>query len=273
MRIRRRLTFQLTPLLDLLLIVIFAQYMEVQQAAQSGQSRIRNQMTQMEKEFRERRQELESAHVLTMKALEAGRKRHSVLFRSMIEQHQQVGRTLADTFDLPTRMMDEVLRLDIAGQPEDAGRMNQAVNHLRKILNSRSSELFRFVVRYDEMRKHVSVWELHLLDNGQGLFTDGKLSQRISFESPTDFATQCFEASKAFEEPRPLTLILMTYADTQAGFRRSATNGLPIAVQKLRDGAGGTRWYDYSLMGFRPGGPLIYLKDTGDTASESSHEP
>ena len=35
---QRRLTFQLAPLVDLLLIVIFAQYMEVQQSAADGRA-------------------------------------------------------------------------------------------------------------------------------------------------------------------------------------------------------------------------------------------
>ncbi|MCH2211852.1 MAG: hypothetical protein MK110_11150 [Fuerstiella sp.] len=273
MGIPRRLTFQLTPLLDLLLIVIFAQYMEVQQAAQSGESRIDDQMAQMEKEYRQRRQELESTHASSIKALEAGRRRDLEQLQSIIDQHQQAGIVLSETFDLPARMMDEVLRLQVTGRSGDADRVFQAANHLKKLLNSRSSELFRFVVGYDEMRKHVSVWELHLLDNGQALFTDGAVAQRFSFESSDEFASQCFEASNAFEEPRPLTLILMTYADTQAGFRRSAVNGLPVAVQKLRDGAGGTRWYDYSLIGFRPDGPVIHSGETRDAEAVLSHEP
>ena len=37
---QRRLTFQLAPLVDLLLIVIFAQYMEVQQSAADGRAEL-----------------------------------------------------------------------------------------------------------------------------------------------------------------------------------------------------------------------------------------
>lgn len=272
MQHRKRLTFQLTPLLDLLLIVIFAQYMEVQQAAESGESLIQDQQTELEEAYQQRRQHLESAHAATVNALEASRARYSEQIQSIVDQHRQAGSTLAETFNLPTRMIEETLRLKTAGQAGDAERMELAVSHLKELLESRQSELLRFIIRYDEMQKHVSVWELHLLDNGQGLFTDGKLTQRLSFESPQEFSAKCFEASKAFEEPRPLTLILMTYADTQAGFRRNAIDGLPIAVQRLRDGAGGTRWYDYSLMGFRPDGPLINSDGVSATAPEPGNQ-
>lgn len=257
MQQRKRFTFQLTPLLDLLLIVIFAQYMEVQQTAASGDSAIQERQTVLQQEFDQRRKDLESTHTANRQTLEATRLRYSQQFQSIIDQHYQAGTTLAKTLDLPDRLLEETLKLRTTGQTADADRLEQALNSLQNLLDSRSRELLQFMVRYDEMQKHVSLWELHLLDNGQALFTDGKLEQRLSYESPEEFGARAFESSKSFAEPRPLTLILMTYGDTQAGFRRDATNGLPMLVQRLRDDAGGTRWYDFSLMGFRPDGPLM----------------
>ena len=273
MQYRRRLTFQLTPLLDLLLIVIFAQYMEVQQAAATGESVLLGRNMTLEKEFQQRHQDLESAHKVAMKALETDRVRFGEQFQSILDQHQQAKTTLAETFNLPLRVVEEALRLKTSGQTGDAERLEKAVRNLQQLLESRNSELLRFLIRYDEMRKHVSIWELHLLENGQALFTDGKLTQRLSFESSEEFGVQCFILSNSFEEPRPLTLILMTYADTQAGFRRSAVEGLPIAVQRLRDGAGGTRWYDYSFMGFRPDGPLISPDGNKSSLSQPENQP
>lgn len=257
MQQRKRLTFQLTPLLDLLLIVIFAQYMEVQQTAASTDSAIQEQQTVLQQEFDQQRKDLESTHATNRQTLEATRLRYSQQFKSIIDQHHQAGTTLAKTLNLPDRLLEETLKLRTTGQTADADRLEHAVNSLQKLLDSRSRELLQFMVRYDEMQKHVSVWELHLLDNGQALFTDGKLEQRLSYESPEEFGARAFESSKSFAEPHPLTLILMTYGDTQAGFRRDATDGLPMLVQRLRADAGGTRWYDFSLMGFRPDGPLM----------------
>lgn len=254
---RRRLTFQLTPLLDLLLIVIFAQYMEVQHTAESGEALLQSQQAQLEQQFQQRKQELETVHAATMQQVEQSRLAYSEKFQSILDQQHQAGSTLAKTFNLPGRAMEEVLRLRTAGKSTDADKLEQAVSQLKELLESRSEELLQFMIRYDEMQKHVSVWELHLLDNGQAMFTNGRLSQRLSFESTTEFISTCFEASKAFEEPHPLTLILMTYGDTQAGVRRNVVDGLPDLVQRLRTDTGGTRWFDYSLMGFRPNGPLM----------------
>ncbi len=260
MKYRRRFTFQLTPLLDLLLIVIFAQYMEVQQTAESSEARIHREQVRLEEKHQRRQQELDSEYAVNQQALEATRQRYSEHFKNIIDQHHQAGTTLADTLNLPDRLMQETIKLRTVGQTADADRLQQGIDSLQALLESRSSELLSFVIRYDEMQKHVSVWELHLEDNGQGLFTDGTLQQHVTFESSEEFATGCFTVSKAFQEPRPLTLILMTWGDTQAGFRKHAIDGLPSLVQQLREDTDGTRWFDYSLIGFRPDGPLMYSR-------------
>lgn len=270
---RRRFTLQLTPLLDLLLIVIFAQFMEVQHTAESGEQQLRARQQALEQTYLQRRRDLESAHQAAETALETSRQRYSRQIQSMIDQHRQAGATLAETFNLPERLIEEASRLKTAGRTADAQRLEQATEQLDQLLQSRNNELLQFVIRYDEMQKHVSVWELHLLDNGQVLFTDGKLTRRLSFASPEEFSARCFEASKAFEEPRPLTLILMTYGDTQAGLRRDAGLGLPDLVSRLRDDTDGTRWFDYSLMGFRPEGPLMNSGEPSEEPGDTEPEP
>ena len=258
MRPHRRLTFQLTPLLDLLLIVIFAQYMEVQQVEESRAAVLEERRNTLESDYVQRQEDLQTAHQKAMEAVKSSQARSTERFQNILQQHQQVGATLTETFNLPGRVMEQVLKLRTAGQERDADQLERAADELRRLLDSRESELLRFMIRYDEMQKHVSVWELHLLENGQALFTDGTSVSKVSFESVDEFRTRCLETSKSFAEPRPLTLILMTYGDTQAGFRRHAADGLPGLTAALRSDAGGTRWFDYSLMGFRPDGPLMY---------------
>jgi hypothetical protein len=82
----------------------------------------------------------------------------------------------------------------------------------------------------------------------------------LSFGTVEEFVSRAFEVSKAFTEPKPLVIILLTHGDTQAGQRRRAVDGMPLLVAKLRRDAGNTRWFDFSLMGFRPAGPLFSQK-------------
>ena len=77
MKKSRRMTFQLTPLLDLLLIVIFAQYMEVQQKAESAQTEVEQQKTELDEQYKLRRDELERQHVAESGDVSALRARYS----------------------------------------------------------------------------------------------------------------------------------------------------------------------------------------------------
>lgn len=257
MKTRKRMTFQLTPLLDLLLIVIFAQYMEVQQKAESAQDELEQQKTQLSEEYNRRRDELENSYASKTGQLSATREQYSEHYKSILKQHQQAGSSLAKALNLPGSVMEEVLALRNVGKESTAAQLQAAADQLKKLMPTRGEELFRFMLRYDEMEKHVSVWELHLQDNGQAMFSDGERNQLVSFASVEEFVNRAFEASKAFSEPKPLVIILLTHGDTQAGLRRRATDGMPLLIEQLRRDAGNTRWFDFSLMGFRPSGPLF----------------
>ncbi|MCR9200138.1 MAG: hypothetical protein NXI04_16005 [Planctomycetaceae bacterium] len=257
MMARRRLTFQLTPLLDLLLIVIFAQYMEVRQTAKTAQQQFDDQKTQLTEQFNQRRDELEAQYASQTGQLSATRERYSENYKSILKQHQQAGSALAQALNLPGAVMEQVLKLKTGGQGKDAAELQNAAQQLRKLMPSRGQELFRFMLRYDEMEKHVSIWELHLQDNGQAQFSDGERQRTVGFASVEEFVSRAFAASKAFAEPKPLVIILLSHGDTQAGLRRRATDGMPLLIEQLRRDAGNTRWFDYSLMGFRPGGAVF----------------
>lgn len=267
---KRRLTFQLTPLLDLLLIVMFAQYMEVQQTAASSENEIEERASELEQrksrltaEFEARRLELERQYAKQNESLATTRQRYSEQFQSVIDQQQQAGNALAKALNLPGTLVEEVLQLRSANSNGDADRLEAAAAQLQQVLKSRGSELLRFLIRFDEMQKHVSVWEIHIQESGQVLFTDNEQTTFHSFETVDEFVTRSFESSKSFSEPKPLVIVLVTYGDCQKRFRDRATAGMPLLVERLRRDAGNTRWFDFSLMGFRPQGPIITSRPNG----------
>jgi hypothetical protein len=211
MKPRRRMTFQLTPLLDLLLIVIFAQFMEVQQQAESAQDDLQQQKQQLVQQFDDGKAELERQRAdlqreisLQSSTLTERREQYSKQFESILQQHQQAGQALSDAFNLPTTVMEEVLQLQTDGNQTDARNLQQAAKRLKDLLPQRGDELLRFMLRYDEMQKHVSVWELHLQDNGQASFSDGGTAQTVSFGTQEEFLSRAFQTSKSFTDPKSL---------------------------------------------------------------------
>lgn len=261
---RRRLTLQLTPLLDLLLIVMFSQFIENRDRAmqvQADETRRDQELEdwkakladEAEQQFADQRREFDSQR----QQLDALRAVYDERFQSLLEQHHQIGSLLAETLNLPGAALSEVLKLRTAGSPDDANRLTSALESLRELMQSRGDEVFRTLVRFDEMQKHVTVWEVHVGSNGQASITDGVRQTTIDFGSGAEFATRLFEATKSFAEPRVLVIVLLSWGDAQAGQRKLATDAMPVLMEQLRRDSAGTHWYDFSILGYRSSGTLL----------------
>lgn len=244
---KRRLAMQLTPLLDLLLIVMFSQYIENRHRTVA----IQDSITVREQALDTRRQELENEVSEQKKSLQELAETYDDRFQSIISQHHHVGSILAESMNLPGNVMAEVLKLRTSGSPEDAERLRGATQRLQELMQARGEEVFRFMLRVDEMQKHVTIWEVYVQENGQALITDSEQSFVTDFASATELASRLFEFSKSFSEPKALVIVLLTWGDAQAVARRRATDAMPQLMERLRRDTGGTRWYDFSIVGYR----------------------
>jgi hypothetical protein len=240
---RRRLSLQLTPLLDLLLIVIFAQYLEVRHDTALVQQTQQRQREEVERE---------------RETLRAQREQQRQATDSLQAQLDQVSHVLAETFAVPERVLGELVRLRQQGNEADAARLEAARLQLASLLGDRAENYVDFVTQYAEMQKHVTLWELHLQNSGQALLINADQRVAFAFSSRSEFTERAFQASKALAKPRTMAIILFTYGDTQATFRNEAIFALPELTERLRQDSGDTRWYDFSLLGYRPSGPLLY---------------
>jgi hypothetical protein len=254
---RRRLALQLTPLLDLLLIVMFSQYIENRDRSLQAQEEIAEQRTKADAEIRERREALEREFARQQKSLDDLRAVYDDRFRNIIEQHHQAGTLLAESLNLPGVAMTEILKLRTANSPDDAERLSVATTRVKELMQARGEDVFRFLIKVDQMQKHVSVWEVHVLENGKAQISNGEQSFTADYQSETDFAARLFEHSKSFADPRTLVIMLLSWGDAQGGARQRATNGMPILAEQLRKDAAGIRWYDFSIVGFRADGPIF----------------
>lgn len=264
MKIRRRMTFQLTPLLDLLLIVIFAQSMEVRQQASrvhseldSERTKIAQRLSQQQQQWKSHQEVAEQELQQREASLEQLREQYAEQFRSIVKQQQQAAQTLAEALNLPGTVVEQIAMLRSANRPEDAEALERAMSQLPEMVSGRGDELLQFLRRFDEMQKHVSIWELHLQENGKAILTDGEQSATISFQSGDEFVVQAVQETKAFSEPKPLVIVLLSYGDAQAGQRRRLVECMPLFMNRLRTDSGNVRWFDYSLMGFRASGPIL----------------
>ena len=249
----RRMTFQLTPLLDLLLIVIFAQFIEVRDTSTKSESVIEQQKAEaqleMEEKARKLREQMDAEHADRMTQLEQKEK-------SLLAQREQVGNVLSEVFNMSDKAFERVLRANSADtySNEQKQRMQKALGSLR---SSKGRELLKMLVSYGEMQKRCDIWEVHVEGNELIQFSAGGITTNIRADTKDEITDELFKAYKTLPEPKTLVIILFSYGNTNAGARRRAEEALPDAIAKMRADTGQRNWFEFAILGFAPEGPSL----------------
>ncbi|MBI1345126.1 hypothetical protein GC163_02440 [bacterium] len=254
----RRLTFQLTPLLDLLLIVIFAQYLDVETttrketlALSTTRDLLSAQLDQALAQIinlRERMQELQAEVDLS-----ATRSQEAERYRV---QRDLVGELVGEIFRIPQTQLDQLLQQRLsAGPGPSANDVTQLKNRLQSLSGNSPERVIEHLLTFGEMRKRIDLWELYLSDNGALQLVVGDKRFELRGETPEDIATRLFEAYKTLPESKGMVLILFSYGDAQFKRLKGTLDALPLAVERIRLDAGGRSRIEYAVQGFRAATP------------------
>ena len=274
----RRLTFQLTPLLDLLLIVIFAQFMDVRDtttlreqststqlsAAQEELAGTQDQLAKIlaekneaesDREFlRQSLQELKDS----TSGLELERKSLEESLKRAHEQRDTVANLVANLFDLPDETINELIR---TRTPENVRLTPEQVKRLREEFKSFSKqnpgESVRHLLTFEEMRKRCDIWELYINDTGKTVFSGSGQSHTFRAETTKEFADEFYERYKTLPQPKSLVIILLSYGDVKASVYEAAIDGLPIVAERMRTDQSGRSRFEYAVLGFNPTPPVV----------------
>lgn len=249
---RRRITLQLTPLLDLLLIVFFAQYMEVrivadQQTAQVDQERraaafdldsLKNQLAELQKQLAE----IEQKHHDTERSEYAGR--------------EQLGRLFGELFRIPEATIQRIADRRSSDEAVlSAAEIELLKAEFKALSTARADQVVDHLLTFAEMKKRFDVWELHIQNDDSLLITAGNLQKRLppdDIESPELFSDEFFKLYKSFPQTKSVVLILVSYGDSQLRYRWAVTKGLPVVAERMRLDSNGTVKFEYAVLGFRP---------------------
>ena len=255
---RKRLTFQLMPLLDLMLIVFFAQYLDVRTAAKDAASRMQVQQDELQAELSAAAQQLASLRerLTELDELKSERRSLSQEMTRMKVQRDLVGEMVAELFRLPETTVDSIVQDRRAlGPGPNAADIRQLKNQLQRLSKDRGEEIVEHLLTFNELRKRCDLWELYIQDDGQIVFTVGNQRQTMRAEDTGAFASKLFDAYKSLPQPKSLVLILVSYGDARLGVRQAVLDGLPAALEKIRADDEGRSRYDFAVLGFRPEQP------------------
>lgn len=266
----RRLTFQLVSLFDLLMIVIFAQYMDVQATARRQSEKVSKELdaarARMAEAERQRAAEAgflaagEEIQKLLTRDLEKIRTEHELLKAdSERKQHElnqelkearedvvRIGNFIAELFRLPDDVRTEIVKLRSA---EDAARIKEA---LRKLASKRGADMIRHVLSLDEFHKRCDIWELQIDDQNATTFSAGQVKTRFRADTPARFSAEIFKQYKNLPQPKSMVIILLSWSEADFWARTAAIKGLEQAVEKMQADSERRTRFEYGILGFIP---------------------
>jgi hypothetical protein len=248
---RRRLTFQLTPLLDLLLIVIFAQYMEVRATTGEELAEAR--------ETAERYQTLEAEHDAALIRTERFEQQNEALRATLQDEAERTTRLanrFAEIFEVQADVLAEALDPEnprVEGiSAEDRERLRR---QLGELVSAKGPEALEHLVTYEELRKRADLWRVRIgnvADGGRVTVDAGGRTDTFAVRSAEGFATRLATIRNDVEQPKGLVILLLTYDSTRADFltRNAVRGGLSRFVTRTQ-GNETTRFF-WAEIGFDP---------------------
>ncbi len=269
MKARRRLTMQLTPLLDLLLIVIFAQFMDVQEREATTVDEAK-QAVERRYQAEAELAELQATHEQAVGALNQATEivgqlrtenrelvQNSEQLQSEVEravaQQRLLGELVSQLFNVPDETIAEVLTPAGADQPAASAEQRTFLEEqFRELSMQRASRMIRHLLSYEEMRKRCDLWELHIDETGWFNLKAGKQERGFRAATSTEFASRFYAIYKSLPEPKQLVVIMLSYGDARADVREAAIQGLPRVTERMRQDAGGSFRFEYAVLGFQP---------------------
>ena len=145
---RRRLTLQITPMLDMLLIVLFMQFLDIKERAAGLEAQASSSAASVV-EMEAQLQEAQSAV--------AAAERNADRVR---DQQAAVARMLGEVFRLTP---DETKRfVQEMRAPSLTGPSPAAEAQLQQLASGSPEPILQHLLTYDEIRKRCDVWELYI---------------------------------------------------------------------------------------------------------------
>ncbi len=248
----RKLTFQLASLLDLLLIVMFSLYLEMQTVAQ-------NQTEQVEAERQTAAIDLEAVQrqlAELQRQLAQWEDKQRETDQTEHASREQLGNLFRELFRIPEATIQKIAqRRGIDEAVLSSSEIVSLKRELQTLAASRGDQVVDHLLTFAEMKKRFDVWEVYLQENGSLTVAAGSQKKRLqtgAIESPKEFSDELFKLYKSFPQTKSVVLILVSYGDSRLTHRQAVIKGLPVVAERMRADSNGAARFEYAVLGYRP---------------------
>lgn len=259
----KRVRFQLTPLMDLLLIIVFAQFLDVRETSQEQTANLKSEREKLTAQISRERSELQGIRTaitrqqraLTRQRDEARAARdeafNEVDFR--LSEMQTAIKMITEYFGIEE---SEITRLNT--DPSALTPVDRAIQQAAGLAKSEPDAVIRFLIGHAELLKRAEVWTIHAGDNKSIRLVAGDRNEAFRLESRTqaertkEAADQLFAAYKQFDQPKGLVVILVSFdPQSVAGVYQPMIDAIPPTLERLRSDSPETR-FEYTVLGSTP---------------------
>ncbi len=253
--------FQLSSLMDLLLIIVFAQYLEFHRSSDAAKIASEQQIAAVQESLEE---------AFERQAGEVDQLRERLIFenRKLRQQRDQAVVT-ADEASRRQAMMEALIERLLNVDPEIVNRdlspesssesLEAAMQRADAIRRADSTDLLRFLAGYDELLKRAEIWTLHVSDRRDTELQPGsnvEATQRFRLEAGSqsaraeEFVAQMRAAYSQIPQPKGLVVILVSFSPRAiAGHYQPVLDAMPDVIEWLNKDAGGRTRFEYAVIG------------------------
>lgn len=270
-RTRRRFTLQLAPLLDLLFIVLYAQYIDLQEAtkreiaqeitrrhdaeraeheaaklrtdALSQLADLNQKLEHFEIEKRRLTRELELARAETAKEGQAREDLEKLAARDRVAIGQLVQNVLRVN-------QDAILEAIQAAPGPDRQKLRA---EFEEMSNKSAGALIHHLRATEELKKRADLWEVYIGDDNNVRVTlvGDVVAENLQVQSPDQLANTVAELARQKGEPKSLVIILLSWSNADRRTRDLTRQALDDVVTVLKADWPGKR-IEVAPLGYTP---------------------
>ncbi len=227
-RTRRRVVVQLAALVDLLFVVFFLQYAQMQRSAhhaiesRDSADKLKTSVLADQEKLRLERDDLHAKLQEMSRKLADSEARGIAAEKRAQVQVDQIAKTTQELF----RGVDEKA---VAEQMRGASGEQRAkiVDELKQAQGSSPAGIIQSLRKAAELQKRCDVWEVHLFADGRVRIRGPGVQDRMILpKDENDFSNQFMQIVGEAREPLSLVLILFTHGNAEARDLRAVSRGL-----------------------------------------------
>ncbi len=240
---RRKITLQLVPLLDLMLVVLFLQFMEISERSRSDEARASQAVADVEQQ----REQLNAERV----AVAEQRREAELIADKAFDQRDLVGQLASELFSLPDDTIEKLLKQRFADNPPTDKEVAEMQQEFRKLRGRRGQEVLKHLLTFHEIRKRCDLWEVHVDKDVTTVKANGEETS-FRVETSQAFTAQLFASYRKAPQPKSLVLIVLTWGAPRLHVYNAAMKGFPQAILQMQADSKDRTRFEYSILGYDP---------------------